>query len=552
MRKAFVVVVLALLAAAVAAVPVSVSAQPAVSASDIAARDHLIAAQETLLNAYRCMFNADTEQVQGGCDSPDTIAPGPAPQNPTQNDLDVRDQLIAAQETLLNAYRCRFGVDTQLVAGGCGDTEPEPPTAPAATTITVPPEASSGRCAAHLTARVYAWEPCARNVPREYGPPEDRLVLTKAEAEALIKRIWAEVDVEGKPPSPPTLAVNEGRPGAYFYHHITLPELHTFTLLHELAHALAHGHPTVIGCWNSSDHDYWEVCGHNDIFRCVADHLYVTYFNIPSAGVCGTFSSVHDDAPATSAPDGKFTAISTGRFHSCGIRADGTVACWGLNRFGRADAPDGEFTAVSAGGGDSCAIRGNQTVVCWGYRTDAPDGKFTAISTGSSHSCAIRADRTIACWGDNWLGEATAPDGQFTNIAAGGNHSCGIRADRTVACWGDNKDGQTDAPEGQFTDIAAGVFHSCAIRADQTVACWGVKRNGRADALEGQFTDIAAGRVHSCAIRANRTIACWGDDKDGQTDPPEGQFTTVSASYDYSCAIRADRTIACWGNNEDG
>ena len=37
-----------------------------------------------------------------------------------------------------------------------------------------------------------------------------------------------------------------------------------------------------------------------------------------------------------------------GGAHSCGLRTDGTIVCWGLNRDGRADPPDGNFTAVSA------------------------------------------------------------------------------------------------------------------------------------------------------------------------------------------------------------
>jgi len=85
----------------------------------VAERDSLIAAQENLLNAYRCRFNVDTAAVSGGCPDPDQVQPGAAPQNPSQQDIDARDSLIAAQEALLNTYRCQHNIDTQLVAGGC-------------------------------------------------------------------------------------------------------------------------------------------------------------------------------------------------------------------------------------------------------------------------------------------------------------------------------------------------------------------------------------------------------------------------------------------------
>ena len=107
---------------AVSLIAVSAPAASAQTASDIEARDSLIANQENLLNSYRCLFGVDTEVVPGRCPSPDRVSPGVAPENPTQNDIDVRDQLIQSQEELLNVYRCRFDIDTHIVPGGCPDT----------------------------------------------------------------------------------------------------------------------------------------------------------------------------------------------------------------------------------------------------------------------------------------------------------------------------------------------------------------------------------------------------------------------------------------------
>ncbi|MCY4195257.1 MAG: SRPBCC domain-containing protein [bacterium] len=98
-----------------------VSAASAQTPGDVELRDQLIADQENLLNAYRCLFTVDTDEVSGGCESPDVIAADPAPANPTQQDIDDRDERIQGHETLLNSYRCRFAVDTQLVPGGCLD-----------------------------------------------------------------------------------------------------------------------------------------------------------------------------------------------------------------------------------------------------------------------------------------------------------------------------------------------------------------------------------------------------------------------------------------------
>ncbi len=95
---------------------------------DIAARDGLIAAQESLLNAYRCRFDIDTIVVPGGCtNGAPAVASDPAPPfaGPASwSELTRRDQLVLSQESLLNTYRCRFNIDTEVVPGGCTDGRP--------------------------------------------------------------------------------------------------------------------------------------------------------------------------------------------------------------------------------------------------------------------------------------------------------------------------------------------------------------------------------------------------------------------------------------------
>ena len=136
----------------------------------------------------------------------------------------------------------------------------------------------------------------------------------------------------------------------------------------------------------------------------------------------------------------------------------------------------GAYTAVTAGNGHTCALRTDNTITCWGNnnsgQTDAPDGQYTAITAGGSHTCALRTNNTIACWGTNNWGQTDAPDGQYTAITAGTYHSCALRTDNTITCWGINFSGQTDAPDGQYTAITAGINHTCALATDNTITCW--------------------------------------------------------------------------------
>ena len=55
-----------------------------------------------------------------------TVAESASAQSVSQAESTQRDQLIADQEALLNTYRCRFDIDTDIVPGGCGDASSQP------------------------------------------------------------------------------------------------------------------------------------------------------------------------------------------------------------------------------------------------------------------------------------------------------------------------------------------------------------------------------------------------------------------------------------------
>ena len=86
--------------------------------------------------------------------------------------------------------------------------------------------------------------------------------------------------------------------------------------------------------------------------------------------------------------------MAAGMRHSCGVRDDhGTIVCWGADESGQSSAPDGRFSAVTAGDKHSCGLRDDGTVECWGIRwTPAPD----------EQSCGLTHEGIVACWTVPW------------------------------------------------------------------------------------------------------------------------------------------------------
>lgn len=260
----------------------------------------------------------------------------------------------------------------------------------------------------------------------------------------------------------------------------------------------------------------------------------------------------YDVVGQTTPPPGTVETISAGGNHTCAIRSDDSIACWGWDRYGQSALPLGSFESVGVGGRHTCAIRSDASVACWGDDGDGqaspPSGSFVAISAAEENTCAIYGDDgSVSCWGWNYAGQSSPPPGAFETVSAGDSHTCGIRDDNSVACWGYDGYGGASPPSGAFNAVSAGDLYSCGIRSDASVACWGENGVGQASPPSGAFKAISAGGSHTCAIRDDDSIACWGDNGDGQASPPSGSFKSVSAGGSHTCGIRDDDSVACWG-----
>ena len=287
----------------------------------------------------------------------------------------------------------------------------------------------------------------------------------------------------------------------------------------------------------------------------------------------------------------RFTAIDAGSDHTCGLRADSRVVCWGQNSQQQADAPEGEFPGGERGPRSllrhphrphGCLlgrqlprpVRRSQPRVqradCWlvsllraparrqrdllgGLTTPAspiaPDGQFAVVAAGTRHSCGLLFNGNVTCWGANDAGQSDPPDGEFVSLAVGSIHSCGIQRDGLVRCWGqDGHPAAENAPTGEISQVSAGAHHSCGVRTTGLVYCWGYSEDGQAAPPAGEFAAVAAGERHSCGLLSGGTVICWGDVGYDPTDAPGGAFSAMSSSRSHACGLRSDGSVSCWGN----
>jgi hypothetical protein len=253
--------------------------------------------------------------------------------------------------------------------------------------------------------------------------------------------------------------------------------------------------------------------------------------------------------------------VDAGGFHTCGIRVDDTVRCWGDNTLGQTDVPDdlGMVRHVSAGSAHTCAVTTDDTLRCWGNnvhgQSTVPDdlGTVKMVSAGNGHTCAVTTDNTVRCWGNDAQGQSTVPGdlGTVKMVGTGDAHTCAVTTDNTLRCWGDNTAGQTDVPGdlGTVKMVSGGVFHTCAVTTDNTVRCWGI--DAEVPDNLGATRMVSAGPFHTCAMKTDNTVRCWAG---GQSVVPGdlGAVKMVSAGSYYNCAVKTDNTLRCWGDNTAG
>jgi alpha-tubulin suppressor-like RCC1 family protein len=298
--------------------------------------------------------------------------------------------------------------------------------------------------------------------------------------------------------------------------------------------------------------------------------------------------------PPSVLPAVPFSQVETGFAHTCALKLDNTVECWGAEinplfpgfdpGFGQATPPIGTtFSQITTGDFHTCGILSvGDTVVCWGNdvvgQSSPPLGvAFSQISAGSAITCGIlKTGSSIVCWGETFSEFDFSvfpavevffppPGGTFDQIDIGFNHGCGIHPGGLAECWGSDLsersspyvlNGGTIANGTTFNQVTAGGNYSCGILSSNgSIVCWGSASNDVLVVPTGGFaySDLSSNNLLNCAVRTvSGLVDCWGTNNAGQTLPPAIAFSQVSANTPHACGLKTDGSLDCWGSNSFG
>mmetsp|Transcript_18574 Transcript_18574/g.38640 ORF Transcript_18574/g.38640 Transcript_18574/m.38640 type:complete len:235 (+) Transcript_18574:65-769(+) len=213
-------------------------------------------------------------------------------------------------------------------------------------------------------------------------------------------------------------------------------------------------------CWGRKEAPAMLAPGHERFRALTAGYWHTCGLRaIDSTAVCWGNDANGQMTVPKSAEGVPFASLVASSAQTCGLREDGSAICWGLDP--QATPPvDERFSSISAGEYHTCGVRKVDSAgVCWGLnhygQSDVPaNERFNYIVAGGDHSCGLRKDGTVACWGLNGDGQASPPEDQhFRSLVAGVYFTCGQRVgDNAVVCWGRKVEGQLVIPDGHKSE----------------------------------------------------------------------------------------------------
>ena len=288
-----------------------------------------------------------------------------------------------------------------------------------------------------------------------------------------------------------------------------------------------------------------------------------------------------------------WTILSSGRYHTAGIKSDNTLWVWGYDDVGQLGvnttgvtrstpvqtvAAGTNWKQVSCGNKFSAAIKTDGTLWTWGRNNFGQLGDGTTtnnpspiqiagttwkqVSAGFESTGVIKTDGTLWTFGVNEWPAVTLGVGDSTNrssptqvagttwkqVSMGRKLGGAIKTDGTLWMWGDRSDGgvgdgstsafvsmsspiQTTAGGTNWKQLSVGGLCTSAIKTDGTLWGWGWNPNGK----------IGDGTTTTKSTPVQVAGTTWKSVNNGH-----GTYTSPTA------AIKTDGTLWVWGYNGYG
>ncbi|WP_437318713.1 RCC1 domain-containing protein [Sorangium sp. So ce385] len=304
--------------------------------------------------------------------------------------------------------------------------------------------------------------------------------------------------------------------------------------------------------------------------------------------------------------------VAAGDSHTCAIRQDGSLYCWGDNSFGQLGVP--QAMAVSS-----------STPVRVLFPASLGTATITQIALTERSTFAIDSQLRLWAWGNNETGilangskdamahdtPAIVKDGTapllVRKIAPAWYSACALTSTSSIYCWGANlfsslgpdasgeeslvpvKAFNFTATAGPKAVLARGIgsIGTCFSTgvAEEGLRCWGaigggyILTNTSASSEGGvnysahmplieagatlPLSEISYGTNFGCARDDVGGLFCWGTNNSsgqhGAEAPPAGTAAAIpgvwgpmSTGYVFVCAIDDQRRLRCRGSNEQG
>lgn len=251
--------------------------------------------------------------------------------------------------------------------------------------------------------------------------------------------------------------------------------------------------------------------------------------------------------------------------HTCALRDDDTIVCWGDNDRGQLDAPQGRFASLDCGGRYCCAKPTTGPLECWGddeYRGASDEGSSPGLlAVGDFHACATSGVMPLVrCWGSNNNGQLDIQPAGARDVAVSSASTCLVFSSGGVSCAGLGQDGVLSYDGfSEFIHLDGGPAAYCGITEQGELECFASSPfadtawNDAPPTSDADYLQVDVGTRHVCAVDRDGEGACWGPGcVDDLCDVPAGPWSLLTAGADHTCGLRRTGELLCWGESDDG